>query len=342
MFLINGIIFYCKPNLQQNEGEVKDATAIAMAVSQAEEAALRHIGDPQKKPNLKILELEFGWLFYPAGYGVRMPNHFQIYERNGKMYFKYACPYANVSDTLSTAEYPFGNANDFTVDRKIDGIIDSNYSTTNYLFPSMLSIKIFKNGQKLFATKKQEFWFANTGIKEGYEFNRHWYRGDTMFISSGCADLYINSVRLPGVGVADPGKYVVVIKANPDRIITECDGCYDDNVATLPFRIEDNLPFLDLTALEENKPAAPRSLTAIKKLTGNPKTVSLFWNNANDSIPDIDDEFEVWENGAFKKTVYGGVYIQTVAGSWKQSSFDIYYKVDGLGKSNKISITVKK
>jgi len=304
----------------------------------------RHIGDPNRKPDLAPIELEYRWRgYFTEGFGIRMQRWLSIKKwANGYMYVHYACPLGNVADTASSLLYPDGSANDFVVDRSNDGIIDTVYSVYNYQYPGMISIRIYQGGQRLFTTLKQDYWVVNTNHIDGYEFYPRTYRGDTMYISAMSADFYVNYARLPSTvpGTADAGKYVVVVEVNPEKIVTESN--YDNNIGTLPFRVENNLPILDLTAIAENKPVPVTNLTAVKKLTGNPKTVTLTWQNNNGSVPRPDDVYEVWENGQFKAKVLGGTYVSTVSGSWKQSTYSVFYKIAGLGISSPVSITVKK
>jgi hypothetical protein len=239
--------------------------------------ATGHIGDPNRTPNLYIPQHEKGWLGY---------TYFGLYDgsfrlqtaSDGTIDLAYPCHIANgKKDSAQFLDIDYSGKSDFVVCKPCDGI-QTQYSGS-YDFPGMLSIMLFKDGKVVGEKIKQTFDIYSMGEVDGYNWRagQHYYGADTMYLFPGTWDEYFNKIKVPSVsGVAVPGKYVVRVEINPDKLITESN--YKDNTSFLPVSISGTTVTLDTSALSLQMPQ-PAQWIEYKLLKGKVKGVSLKWSN---------------------------------------------------------------
>lgn len=312
------------------------------------------IGDPNRLPNLYIPEDEGGWAggtrmgLVPAykTVGIVFVDQYlaEVYNvpvNSQHVALKYECLIANgIKGEVSNFVFDRTGYKDFVVDRSEDGIA-SEYSSTSYNFPSMLSIKLFKNGTHALPTTKvikQNFWVATNEGRIGF-----WnapvrdYESDTMAIHHGGGDLYYNKVLLPSQdGVAVDGLYVLVVEINPDKVIVESN--YTDNRSIFPFRMTGGQLTHDPSAVQANLASAPTNFTGVLSGKGNNKIVTLSWNSTADHV-------HLWFNGQPVPSedyyIYEKSWVVKVPANFKSGTFTIKAHNPGVGSATApISITV--
>ncbi len=263
------------------------------------------IGDTSKRPNLYIPISEAGWAYNPL-VGL-YPGFKSITAINDtSVEFGYACYIANGIKNFDAAQaFPFdysGNK-DFVSCRPCDRVADP-YSTRDYNFPGMLSVKAYGFGKVVSTLEKQNFYVGPNYTRVGFDFLKqisyNWFRSDTMYIPWGCGDNYFNRITLPATGgVVKEGYYVVKVHVNPDSVIRESD--YSDNISYLPVYVQGTSVRVDTNALNV-APQAP-SFNECKIQRGKLKGVSLKWEGEADA-------YCVERNGVMiVKWLYGKQYL---------------------------------
>jgi hypothetical protein len=273
---------------------------VAPQVVQTEPPAMAtttgHIGDPNRTPNLYIPQHEKGWLGFTS-FGLWDGNIRLETATDGSINLSYQCDIANGKKDSAFALNPdYTGKSDFVVCKPCDGIV--NQYSGSYDFPGMLSIMLFKDGKVVGEKIKQTFDVVNSGEVDNYNWRagQHYYGNDTMYIFNGCRDEYRNKIRVPMLeGMAVPGKYVVRVEINPDKLITESN--YKDNTSLLPVSINGMTVTLDTSALSLQMPQAAQWLE-YKLLKGKVKGVSLKWTNTQCQ------NYCIEKNGAMIKVWY--------------------------------------
>jgi hypothetical protein len=310
----------------------------------ASTTTFHHIGDPNRTPNLYILENDPGWLGYSSlGLWTIDARPRIEFDNTGQARIGYNCWIGNGVKNSPTFQFDPSGQKDFVVCRPCDGIIDSSYtgSYDNLTFPGMLAIRLFQNGEYVGNKIKQQFWVEPNFERDNFPWNGYpRYGNDTMYIYWGTADNYFNRINVPTVnGTPVQGKYVVQVEVNPDGVITESNK--DDNIGLMPVSIVGTTVTIDQSAIAENVPKPITDLKAVYNGKGQYKTVTLTWTSKA-------QEFCVAKDGVMIKSVYGtsanGVqqYVDTVSGGFKSASYFIQAENEGIGKIVSPTLTVKK
>ena len=316
-------------------------------------AQTKHIGDPNRSPDLYVPYCEKNWVMFNSdtcfGVGGRKPTYFTFrLDSNdrfdypalyGKAHgdsvfmYRYICPIANGAEQPTSGDI---TRNDFVVCRPCDGL-ESEYNIGPYDFPGMIAITLYREGVRVGQTLKQSFWVSPSRETKAFDPNNvYYYEGDTMYIWAQTADVYYNQVAVDYKnGKAVDGKYVIVVEVNPDLLITESN--YDNNVTLVPFTVSNNTAFIDPSASALNVPKDPYNLTA-SVVWGKAKTVTLSWHPVNTT-----DEFVIIKDGVeLTDDWYDSTFVDTLAGGWKGSTYTVKSKIEGIGESAGVSISVKK
>lgn len=321
----------CQKNIQISD---EIASAKAITTIEHETQTYGHIGDPNKTPDLYIPELEFDWQFRSEGLGLRSHGIYPVFtDQEGDTVLRYSCWIAN------GAPVDYSGKNDFVVCRSCDGIKDTT-GYDSYNFPGVLSIVTFQDGLPIGETIKQRFFVANTDVKNGVVWSRlKQYGQDTMFISAGAADEYLNRAEVRA------GKNVIVVTVNPDGAITETNT--DNNVSTLPVvvnALSGTGGRFDLSAIDENKthPATEFTAVYLGRIKGK-NTIKLDWECPYHEPIYVKHWFTVKRDGAIiADHVENSNYTDVFNGNFKSTTYEVAITVPGLGQSEFKSILVTK
>ncbi len=310
----------------------------------------QHYGDPNKHPDLYIPLCESDWQFRTPCLGIRMQDtlvthvvvasasfatSYYLNEGDTCLLIQYYCPIANGAPQDTLFDY---GANDLVIVKSRDGISDGH---GHYDFKGFIDIGIYNNGKIVGGYNKTTYGITNTDFKASIiqKFIHYYTEGDTMIINAQCADTYNNRVAVKTKnGMAPDGFYVIRVKVNPDKYITESN--YDNNVSVIPLKIKNNIVSINDSALLDNAPPTPTGFSGIP-VWGSRKYVSLVW----DSIPSL-NQTEVTikrDNVVIATGLKGHNYYDTsIPNNWKQSVYTIEATIQGLGTSKPYSFTIKK
>lgn len=316
------LIASCKKQLDEDFAVTKREE-----VPQAEVTG-ESIGISGQSPDLIIEELSYeysanGW---PDGYGIRYTGtNFGIRTNSdGTKYLLYNCPVANIAPQQAD------HKTDLVIDMIADGIA---IGTGGYAFKGFLGRALFQNGLPVFPVIKEVFRVENSDYRNGFNYAlEKYYSGDTMAIGAQAADNYSNRAKVlqNEDGSAKDGKYLLVVEINPDRLIYETN--YDNNISTLPFKVQNGIATVDLSAIDENKTQPATELTGVRAKG----KIYLDWECPYHEPIYVRHWFTVYKNGALLADNL--LSSQFVDKGGKKATYTIFINVPGLGRSAGVSI----
>lgn len=314
----------CKSNLKENEGAVKDAAALARAISLEEANAVTY--------DLRLAVWETNVEGYLNGYGLWMElgRRVETNINDGGLDFVYSCPVKNDAPQIAKGVNVFWiKASDWPG------------SPNGAYIPGFVETSVFRivNGFLVNDDKyeKQNFNYSTTDVIKGYDWALHrYYDFDTIAINPQSFDKYQARTRIRQA-VAD---YCVKVELDPK------DTLFAHDVAVLPVTINGSVITTNQGLLNAKPQAISLLSTGLYSSDKGNRKVTLNivspYNN-----PYVRRSFMIkktYNNGIVESIVtHDSKYEDRELKGWfKWCEYEIKTFIEGFQLSEPIIITVKK